>query len=117
MPCNDSILICQTLNLLSASLKPYVDENAIPGEAQGLIQLEQRARTPTDASSVGASCGASEACWSRRTAKCLLAQLSRAPSMLRIWAKFQEILEENKHKDVEVSLSFASAAPGRNSAL
>ena len=32
MPCNDSILICQTLNLLSASLKPYVDENAIPGE-------------------------------------------------------------------------------------
>lgn len=33
MPCNDSILICQTLNLLSASLKPYVDENAIPAEA------------------------------------------------------------------------------------
>lgn len=32
MPCNDSILICQTLNLLSASLKPYVDENSIPGE-------------------------------------------------------------------------------------
>eukprot|EP00931_Biecheleriopsis_adriatica_P036383 TRINITY_DN2095_c0_g1_i5.p1 TRINITY_DN2095_c0_g1~~TRINITY_DN2095_c0_g1_i5.p1 ORF type:complete len:4649 (-),score=1173.32 TRINITY_DN2095_c0_g1_i5:61-14007(-) len=32
MPCNDSILICQTLNLLSASLKSYVDENSIPAE-------------------------------------------------------------------------------------
>lgn len=74
MPCNDSILICQTLNLLSASLKPYVDENAIPAE-----DTYRRILT-----------------W------CVMWGFGGLlePEMRKvIWAKFVEILEESKHKD------------------
>ncbi|CAJ1345300.1 unnamed protein product [Effrenium voratum] len=74
MPCNDSILICQTLNLLSASLKSYVDENAIPGEDT----------------------------YRRILAWCIMwgfgGLLEPEPRKV-IWSKFQEILEDAKHKD------------------
>jgi len=74
MPCNDSILIVQTLNLLSASLRSYVDENAIPAEDTYRRIL----------------------CW------CIMwgfgGLLEPEPRKL-IWSKFAEILEEAKHKD------------------
>ncbi|CAE8603461.1 unnamed protein product [Polarella glacialis] len=74
MPANDSILIVQTLNLLAASLRPYVEENTVPSE-----DVYRRIL-----------------CW------CIMwgfGGLLEPDMRKKIWDKFVEILEENKHKD------------------
>eukprot|EP00930_Biecheleria_cincta_P050644 TRINITY_DN3582_c0_g1_i1.p1 TRINITY_DN3582_c0_g1~~TRINITY_DN3582_c0_g1_i1.p1 ORF type:complete len:2677 (-),score=555.77 TRINITY_DN3582_c0_g1_i1:255-8135(-) len=74
MPTNDSILITQALNLLGASLKSYVDDNSI----------------------------ASEDAYRRMTCWCIcwgFGGLLDPEGRKVFWAKFQEILTENKMKD------------------
>ncbi|CAE8591739.1 unnamed protein product, partial [Polarella glacialis] len=74
MPANDSILISQTLNLLAASLRPYVEDNSIPSE-----DVYRRIL-----------------CWCTMWG---FGGLLEPEMRKKIWDKFVEILEENKHKD------------------
>jgi len=74
MECNDSITICMVLNVLAASLKSAVEENTILGEDAYRRLL----------------------CYS-----CMwgFGGLLEPEERLKLWNKFVEILELNKHKD------------------
>mmetsp|Transcript_3629 Transcript_3629/g.6367 ORF Transcript_3629/g.6367 Transcript_3629/m.6367 type:complete len:3156 (-) Transcript_3629:97-9564(-) len=74
MPMNDQILITQTLNLLAASLRSYVEENSVPTE-----DVYRRIL-----------------CWSIMWG---FGGLLEQEGRKTIWNKFMEVLEEAKHKD------------------
>jgi len=74
MPVNDCIIIVQVLNLLSAALKPCVDENVIlPDDAYRRVL-----------------------CWALMWG---FGGLLEPEERKKLWDKFSEILEEAKHKD------------------